>query len=341
MNYLLLFPGIFITLAIIYDFIFTTFSPNGSGFLTHSITNFFYRIFRKLCIRLDNLRLLESAGLVIIVIVLAFWYLSIWMGASLIIASDPSSILSDGSRTLASFGDKVYYTGVTLSTLGGGDFSPTSHLWKTFTVILSLMGFALITTGISYMVPVLSAVVNKRVLATYIAMLGSTPQDILQRQWTEDDFQALEEHFAKLTKMVLEHSQQLLAYPVVYCFYTYNPRKSAGLNIAKLDEVLTILMLNIPDEHRPSEQSIYPLRKAISDYLLIQKEYFIDLEYSEPQPPDLDRLREAGIPLKHETKQLSQIYEEVTGRRNILGAIQKDQRRDFEDIYKEDPEYDF
>lgn len=334
MNYLLLAAGIIIIVAVVYDFVFTAFSPKGAGIFTHGISVFLYKLFRGICIKLNAMKLLEGAGIIIIVVILVFWYLSIWMGASLIIISDPHSILNNATQNYADLSEKFYYTGFTISTLGGGDYSPTSAVWQIFTVVFAFLGFALITTGVSYMVPVLSAVVNKRTLATYISLLGTNPQEILRNQWKGDGFRTLEEHLPKLSEMIIQHSQQLLAYPVIYCFYSYNPHKSAGLNIAKLDEALSILLLNISEENRPSEQSIRSLRNAISEYLHVQKDYFINLKDSDLDLPEMKQLKEAGIPLVYEQDNLAEVYEDLDDRRKILGAIQKDQRRDFSDIYE-------
>lgn len=341
MNYLLLIAGILILLTIVYDIAYTTFSPNGAGFFTDTITKGFYNLSRNISLKIKFKKLFEHVGILIIGVVLAFWYLSVWIGSSLIICSDPNSIINSTTKLPADVYEKIYYTGFTLSTLGVGDFQANSDAWRIFTVFLSLSGFVLITTSISYMVPVLSATVSKRKLGSYIAMLGANPQDILLKQWQKqkESFGMLETHFTNLTEMIIQHSQQMLAYPVVYCFDTTNPKKATALNIGKLDEVLTILLLYIPSDHRPSDQSIYPLREAITDYIDIQKNYFIKLIPVEPHLPDLSRLQDAGIPLLTYHDKINKQYDELSDRRKLMGAILKNQGRDFGDIYYESKEY--
>lgn len=340
MNYLLLIAGIIILIVTVYDIAYTTFSPSGAGFFTNIITKGFYNLFRNLVLKTKFDKSFEHAGIMVIGLVLAFWYLLIWAGSALIFCSDPFSIVNGTTKLPADTYEKIYYTGFTLSTLGVGDYNANSDGWRIFTVFLSLSGFVLITTGISYMVPVLSAVVSKRKLATYIAMLGTNPQDILLKQWNtkEENFGELSTYFSNLVEMLIQHSQQMLAYPVIYCFDTANPKKAAALNISKLDEVLSILLISIPPDQRPSDQSIYPLREAITDYLNIQKNYFIKLKPVEPHPPDLSRLQQAGIPLLHHDN-IHQQYDELSNRRKLLGAILKNQGRDFSDIYYENEEY--
>lgn len=340
MNYPLLIAGIVVLLIIVYDIAYTTFSPNGAGFFTDIITKGLYNLSRSIALKLKFHRLFEHIGIIVIGLVLAFWYLSIWAGSSLIICSDPNAVINNTTKLPADVYEKIYYTGFTLSTLGIGDFNANSDGWRIFTVFLSLSGFILITTGISYMVPVLSATVFKRKLSSYIAMLGANPQDILLKQWHNGKFGMLETHFTNLTEMIIQHSQQMLAYPVVYCFDTASPKKATALSIAKLDELLTILLLYVPLENRPSTQSIYPLREAITDYIATQKNYFIKLKQAEPHMPDLQRLQEAGIPILKDSSRIRERYEELSGRRELLGAILKNQGRDFSDIYHENTAYD-
>src|SRR5699024_1704986 len=123
MNYVTLFLGIAIILVAIYDLTFTTFSPNGAGFFTDLITKTFYTFFRKICVWANSMDMLKNAGTIMIGIVLVTWYLTIWLGSSLIICSDPSSVINSSTRLPASIVEKFYYTGFTLSTLGVGDFS--------------------------------------------------------------------------------------------------------------------------------------------------------------------------------------------------------------------------
>lgn len=334
MNYLTLFLGIAIILVAIYDLTFTTFSPNGAGFFTDFITKRLYNVFRRISIRTNSMRVLEVAGTVSIGIVLVAWYLSIWLGSSLIICSDPGSVVNNDTQLPASVVEKFYYTGFTLSTLGVGDFNAGTGAWRIFTIFLSFTGFVLITTGVSYMIPVLSASVNQRKLGNYISILGKNPQDILKRHWDKDGFKGLETHFSKLTEMLIMHSQQMLAYPVLYCFYTSDTKKAGVLNVFKIDELLTILLLNIPPENRPGVQSIYSLRETITYYVGIRKEYYSSREPEPPDVPRMNELREKGIPLIHDQEGLREAYKELDDRRKLIRAILRDQGRDFSDIYE-------
>lgn len=281
------------------------------------------------------MKLFESVGILIIVLVIVFWYLAIWLGSSLIFMSDHTSDVHGKSQDYATVLEQIYYAGFTLTTLGVGDFEANSSLWRIFTVFLSLTGFILITTGISYMIPALSAVVEKRKLGSYISVLGTSPQAILKNQWQDDDFSVLESHFETLTQMIIKQNQQMLAYPVIYCFYTTNSRKAAVLNIARLDEALSIIFKLVPDDSKPSQQSLNPLRNAITDFIQIQQKYFIRLSSDRPRLPEVNMLLEAGVPLRFDQADLPQAYQDLRERRTKLRTLLRDQGRDFHNIFDE------
>jgi hypothetical protein len=61
--------------------------------------------------------------------------------------------------------------------MGNGDYKSPSNFWRLFTFILSFSGFMLITTAVTYMLPVLSADVAKRKLSKKIFLMGLNPQE--------------------------------------------------------------------------------------------------------------------------------------------------------------------
>lgn len=333
MNYILLVFGVLLLFIAVSDLIYTTFSPNGAGYFTDIVTQSFYRFAKAVCIKTDSMKTFENIGTLLIGVILIFWYLAVWIGSSMIFCSDPQSVVERSTGAPADIVEKFYYTGFTLSTLGIGDYVADSNAWRIFTVLLSFTGFVLITAGISYMLPVLSATVAKRELGSYIAVLGDSPLDILQKQWENENFKNLEMHFDNLIQLITHHSQQLLAYPVVHCFYTDDEKKAAALNIARLDEAITIMLYMIPAGNRPSDRSLYPLREAITQFITNQKNLFVDFGAEEPQIPCLDSLEEAGIPLLYDQDQIESIFHKKAERRKTFRAILNDKGREFDQIY--------
>ena len=82
----------------------------------------------------------------------------------------------------------------------------------------------------------------------------------------------------------MTQAQNHLAYPVLHNFHSHLRREALAINLTTLDEVLTILMLYIPDSVQPLKQEFYPLRFAIIDYLVTLHSAFISPSDSVPAP---------------------------------------------------------
>ncbi len=68
---------------------------------------------------------------------------------------------------------KIYFAGYTIFTLGNGDYQPLGG-WRIVTVIANATSLIIVTLSISYLIPLLSAVVEKRVLAGRISPLPTS-----------------------------------------------------------------------------------------------------------------------------------------------------------------------
>lgn len=336
MNYITLAAGVIIVTVIVADLAYTTFSSNGAGFFTNLITKATWNTALKIAGNDGSKKFLDQIGVFTIGLVIVFWFLFIWLGSSLVFCSSDTSVVHFETGRAATVAEKFYYSGYTLSTLGVGDYVASRDIWRIFTVVLSLSGFMLITTAISYMLPVMSADVEKKNISSYINTMGSNPQEILINHWRDGRFQSLEEHFLRLTDHIITHNQQLLAYPILYCFHNSTINKSADVSIGKIDETLTILKTSIPEEYRPQERIMSSLREAITYYLITQKNHFVNIEEENLQEailPDLDSLEAYGIPILKDEELIKNKYEKLLKRRGYISYILRNSGRRFEDIY--------
>src|SRR5690606_21164350 len=108
--------------------------------------------------------------------VLSVWIILVWVGLFLVFTSNPEAIVnSDGIA--ANLWERLYFTGYVLSTLGMGNFYPTSPFFEILTSFFSFFGFIFFTSSITYFLSVSSALVKKRLLAKTINNLGKSPVD--------------------------------------------------------------------------------------------------------------------------------------------------------------------
>lgn len=332
MNLYIFSIGFVILIITATDLINTSLSVRGAGFITRRLSKAIWKLLLRLNKNRGNRKILEKGGSIILVSILINWLILIWFSASLLFISQVDSLKNVETNTSTTVVSKIFYTGYTLSTLGLGDIEPDGAFWEILTSILSFTGLILISIAITYLIPVVSAEIEKRKVSVYITTLGCSVEEILLNHWNGKDFKQLEHSFANLTTMIILHAQNHKVYSVLHFFHTSNKKEAFVLNLTNLDETLTVLLHDVPAENRPSQHILMGLRKAISSYLETLPVAFISPSDITPPLVSLNDLIKAGIPL-NEGEEVAIEYRKVISRRRLLLALVNDDGWKWEDIY--------
>lgn len=331
MNLLLGILGLVILIVLSFDILWTTLLIAGGGPLSTRLTSWVWRFLLFIQGSGEKHRLLSYGGLLVIVINLLFWVSFIWLGWLLIFNADPTAVLKESSQLPADFSSRIYYTGYTLITLGIGDYVAGNDFWQIVTVIASANGFIFVTLSITYLLPIVSAVVQKRQLAGLIYTLGCSPKEIITNAWNGENYRMLSQFFSTLTPQILEMGQKHLAYPILHCFHTYHRETAAAPNIVALDEALSMLMYGIDKTHQLDKLSTSSLRKAITLFLTTQFSTHISSENEIPPEPDFAPIRKAGITTVALDSFRSKFHE-ISTRRKLLHALVVNDGWKWEDV---------
>jgi hypothetical protein len=324
MNYFLFILGVVLLIITATDLINTSLSVRGAGFITKRLSKSIWSILLVVNRKMGRRKVLESGGAIILVSILINWLLLIWLSASLLFISKPDSLMNVETNSATTITNKIFYTGYTLSTLGLGDIEPEGDFWDILTAILSFTGLTLISIAITYLIPVVSAEITKRKISVNINSLGSTVEEILLNYWNGKDFKELEQPFISLIDSIILHAQNHKAYSVLHFFHSSDRKEAFVLNLTNLDEVLTVLLHNIPKEQRPSQNVLIRLRKAISSYLVTLPATFITPGKKTPPIQILTELENKGIPIMTGTEVDLEYIKLTTRRRLLLSLIEDD-----------------
>lgn len=297
MEYLYFVIGAFIVSCTAYDLIYTTFAPRGASIISGPVTLAVWKIFNVIG-RLSKTREpLTGAGVAIVFTILITWVALLWTGNAFIYSSDQDSVVNTTTLLPANSFERIYFTGYTLSTLGNGDFKAGTDFWSIYTAFISFTGLMFITIAITYMVPVLSAVTQRRALSIQIASIGHSPQRIILNNWNGENLKKLEGQFQNLTQDIVHQGQMHLSYPVLHYFQHKNKEESLLPNLAALDEAISIMLLYVPEQMRPANEYLVPLRKAITTFIGSLTSLYIQPAKSDVPAIHIDELRKAELPL--------------------------------------------
>ncbi|NIC06643.1 potassium channel family protein [Billgrantia bachuensis] len=226
---------------VIHDAVQTTLSASRSGPITRLLGRFAWFTALWLYRRFSRHGLLQAVGPWVTVGLLSVWMGLVWLGWWLVFNSHETAVFHPGSGTYANPLERLYFVGYTITTLGYGDFVAGTGRWQVFAVLAAANGFFLLTLAVTYILSVMSAVVQKRQLALSIHALGSTPAAIVQCLEGEGDFSELAEQADSLKSTIISVGQQHLAYPILHYYHQGYAEQALPVALFRFYQALAII----------------------------------------------------------------------------------------------------
>lgn len=320
--------GVLLILAVLYDMLRTTVMSRGVGPLSSWLASALWRAaniyYSSGTDQEDADRVPPQVGTTILLFVIVSWIVLIWTGWTLFFNGSAHALINAQTKAPASFGERIYFTGYSLFTLGLGDFQPKGLLWQMATTLTALTGLFVVTFSITYVIPVLQAAVHRRSVAIYLSGLGRSPGEIILNAWDDDDGAvSLEPHLTALAPEIALLAQRHLTYPVLHYFHGPDRREALAPNLAALDEALTVLE-NAFDDSGITPSAWRPVRTAISEFLETMGERFIDPHEEPPGAPDLSVLQSHRLPLRSEARFQEALAPHALRRRLLIAHVEQE-----------------
>jgi hypothetical protein len=306
------------------DVVWTTLAAgSGSGPITDRVTAVLWRVALAVHRRRPSHGFLAAAGVATVLAVLVTWILLVLVGWSLVFTSGEGAVRASPSGVPADLVERLYFTGYTVFTLGLGDFVPGDGAWQLATVAATGSGLVLVTLGITYLVPVASAVAERRSLAGYVSSLGADGPAILVEAWDGEDFGALSDHLVSLAPLLHTARQQHLTYPVLHYFHSVERRDAPGPAAVALSDALILLRHGVAPEATPAGATVRALDDAVARFLETVRSAHLPEGFDPLPPPSLQPLREAGIPTVDDDRFAAAVGS-TERRRSLLAALLAD-----------------
>ena len=311
---------------VLYDLVSTSFAIGSHGGpMTRRLSKLIWRFSQGAVHRKRGRG--TSVGTRLLITVVIAWMLLSWLAWFFVFLGFAPSVVSAETGDPAGIWARLYFAGFTLFTLGVGDYRPSGALWQVLTALAAGQGFFVLTLAVTYMVPVVSAVTQKRKVARTIWLLGSGPVDMVRTAWTGHDFGTLSNRLTTVASDLLMVQQQHFAYPVLHYFVAVEPEASLGRAVAALDQAVLLWESGVAPEVRPEGGALESVRKAVHAYLGTRQ--FAQVEspeaFDHKDPPTLPPLRavaEAGVPVVDDAAYRAAAREHDDHRRLLDALIQ-------------------
>ncbi|MFL6096661.1 MAG: potassium channel family protein [Blastococcus sp.] len=164
--------GAVVVLAALRDIFHTLWHPSGSSGLGRKVMAAVWRAGRP---RRGRRRVSVLAGPLTMVVVVLAWVALIVLGWTLIYWPHLAEgfFISEGLKETSSGGflDALYLSMVTLATLGFGDIVPTDEWLRIAVPVQALLGFALLTAAVTWVLQIYPALTHRRALAIRLSLL--------------------------------------------------------------------------------------------------------------------------------------------------------------------------
>ncbi|USZ76008.1 potassium channel family protein [Halorussus vallis] len=310
--------GIGVLLVTTIDVFWTILWTNGgAGLLTSPLMKGTWRGLRTVD-RQESL-VLTLAGPLILAFTLTMWVVLLWAGWTLLFAGDVNALNYTRGPGPVRWVGRGYFVAYTMFTMGNGDFSPTSPIWRIVTAFTNASGMILITLIVTYVVSVLRAVVNKQSFASSVMGVGETSEAFVRSGWDGDTLRQhdlpLESFASSLSTLAAQHK----AYPILHYYRSERKQHAAPVAVAVFDDALTIIRFGVDPERRPNEPVIETARSATEDYV---RTAMSPPAGHTPPPPNLNRLRDADIPVASDEEFTDKLADLAEQRRELLGVVE-------------------
>jgi hypothetical protein len=192
------------------------------------------------------------------------------------------------------------------------------------TSVASASGLVVITLAITYLIGVLSAVVEQRALASSLAGPGGTPDAIVRGGWTGSDFAPLRAYLVQTAAALDLHVERHLAYPILHYFHGEELRVAMPVRLAALHEAVVLLAEGVAPESRLHPLYTDPLRSAIDNFAAVTRAEYVSPATQPPDVADLALIRSAGIPVVSQEQFAAAVAREADTRRLLLAVVEHD-----------------
>ena len=172
---------------------------------------------------------LELSGPCTVLVIITSWTVLLAVGWALVyLPRMPGGfLLSPGLNPsgVNGFVDALYLSLMTLTTLGYGSITPTIGWLRIFATLEALIGFALLTASLSWVISLYPVFRRRRSLAHEITLLREAEEE------TACDFggtgtEGTERMLENLTSQLVDAEGDLIRFPVTYYFHNANERLS-------------------------------------------------------------------------------------------------------------------
>ena len=266
MEWLIVPAGVFLVVVGLLDVFFTVLHYDGFGFLSSRLYNRLFdavRFVTRPLPRKYRALGISMAAPLMVPVTITVWISLIALGYALVYYAgmDGRTFSFSNSGLEPSFIEALYFSGVSIATLGLGDVTPVSSLYQTIAVSEALIGFGILTLSITYVIGVYEVLQKLGVLTAGLyhqAQDTDDPLTILAPHFPDGQPRGLETHLMSLHRDLVEVYEGIRRYPIVYYYHSRRAYRSLPFAFRMIGGMTGALRWGLPRDHPGSQTPWLP-----------------------------------------------------------------------------------
>ena len=218
------------------------------GPIGESLNRFVWRVMRALAFRLSRSRrhrLLNTVGPLLLPSLIFIYIVLLVVSFALIYYPRMPEQFVVGSETrTAAWNESLYFSGITLTTVGYGDIAPRTLAMRIVSMFESASGFIVISLAITYLLSVYTALERKRTIAISLyhqAEEGADVAGLLSYHFIDGRFYGLQDTLRSATRDLQSLLESHIEHPVIHYFHPVEVYKSLPRILFLLLETGTVI----------------------------------------------------------------------------------------------------
>jgi len=340
MNVFLQIAGSILVLIVMLDVFFTVLFPaSGHGPIRKPIARLIWHGFRLLGKTTSGQRrrnILSYSGPVLIAVTLAAWFLLLVIGWAMIFKPAlGTGIVASSGTTDTGWANAMYYSGFNLTTLGVGDLSPNTSVYRLLTVTAAAVGFACFSMVITYFLSVYSSLTSRNAFAQGLHHLTGNTDDaaeLLARLSDGADLSDARQHLSSKADFLRQIHQTHRFYPVLRYFHYREPYYALPRILLTALDTVTLIRSALDQERYARVIHSPDLNTMFDAAMMLMHQLTSDAQPSPPSDQEvtmwrerylaaLSRLADAGLQIRLDTVAGADEY--VTFRTNWNAPVHK------------------
>jgi hypothetical protein len=279
----------FVLLALIVFDIYATVLNSSAryGPVGESLNRSVWRLARATAFRFSRARrhkLLNMIGpLLLPLLILVYLVLLVLAFALIYYPHVPSGFTFASARPGAGWADAIYFSGVTLTTVGYGDMSPRLTPLRFLALVEAASGLIVISLAITYMLTVYAGLERKRAVAVSLYHQAGDGADVagfITHYFVEGRFYGLRDALRTVTRDLQGLHESHIDHPVIHYFHPVEVYKGTPRVLFLLLETCTVIRAAL-DREQTQDLRNYPEVRTLESgvrHILTQVIDSLDLE---------------------------------------------------------------